>query len=75
MPNKQPSNQPDESLENPMRSRSLGIALGVTELIFIAGLLLLATGSFLVFGWSGVLMAVGFGLIVMAAVNSLQEPA
>lgn len=75
MPNTQPSNQPDESLENPMRSRSLGIALGVTELIFIAGLLLLATGLFLVLDWPGVLMAVGFGLIVMAAVNSLQEPA
>lgn len=58
--------QPDKSLELPMRSRSLSIALGVTEYLFITGLILLAVGLFYQFGF-GVASAVCGGVLVVTA--------
>lgn len=65
--------QPDESLETPMRSRSLGIALGVTEYLFIAGLILLAVGLLLTYGFGVSLLGCGGVLIFTAFYNAKQE--
>lgn len=51
--------KPDDSLETSNKTRSLGIAFGVTELLFIAGILLLATGVTLVFGYEWALITSG----------------
>lgn len=56
-----PNNKPGDPSETSNTTRSLGIALGVTELLFLIGITLLATGTALVFGF-------GYGLIVTGAV-------
>lgn len=56
-----PKLKPDDPLETSNTARSLGIALGVTEYLFLAGIVLLATGTVLVFGF-------GYGLIVTGSV-------
>lgn len=61
-----PNNKPGDSLETSNHARSLGIALGVTELLFIAGITLLATGIWLEFG-AGYALAVSGGLMVYTA--------
>jgi hypothetical protein len=63
--------QPVESLDTPMRSRSLNIVLGVTEYLFIAGFVLLAVGLFLKFGFACSLIGCGFVLIVTAVVDAV----
>jgi len=66
------SNKPGDSLDKPFNtSRSLGIALGVSELLFIAGILLLAFGVFLTFGvgWS---LAVTGGVLIITAFYNAQ---
>lgn len=52
--------KPDDPLEASNTTRPLGIVLGVKEYLFIAGIILLATGTTLVFGF-------GYGLIVSGA--------
>lgn len=65
-----PKTKPEESLENPNSSRSLGVALGVTECFFILGLLLLAYGIFLTFGVAWSLTSTGAILIFSAFYNA-----
>jgi hypothetical protein len=62
--------QPDGPLENQNNSRSLGIALGVTEYIFILGLLLLASGIYLSFGLGPALISTGCVLIFAGFYNA-----
>lgn len=66
-----PNRKPDDPLEPSMRSRSLGIALGVTEFLFIAGLVLLAPGVTLVFGYGWTLIICG-GILVCTAFYNAQ---
>jgi cytochrome c biogenesis protein CcdA len=63
--------RPEESLEHPKHSRSLGIALGVTEYLFILGLLTLATGISLVFGGEWAAIVIGAVMIVTAFYNAM----
>lgn len=63
--------QPEQSTENPTSVKSLGSPLGITEYIFILGLLFLATGSFLVFGVEISLLIIGSALVVTAWINAL----
>lgn len=65
-----PKMMPEESLIHPNRSRSLGIALGATEVIYLLGLVLLATGSALVFGFEIALMVAGGVMILTAFYNA-----
>lgn len=63
--------KPGDSLDKPfMRMRSLGIALGVSEILFIAGILLLAVGVFLTFGVGWSLTVTGGVLISTAFYNA-----
>ncbi|MBN8654822.1 MAG: hypothetical protein J0M11_03730 [Anaerolineae bacterium] len=65
-------NKPGDSLDKPFNtSRSLGEALGVSELLFIAGILLLAFGVFLNFGVGWSLTVTGGVLILIAFYNAL----
>jgi cytochrome c biogenesis protein CcdA len=64
---------PEETLKKPIRSRSLGISLGVTEIFFLLGLLTLAAGSYLAFSWAGALISTGVCFVVTAWVNALQD--
>lgn len=61
-----PNLQPEQALKNQNSSRSLGIALGATEIIFLLGLCFLATGSWLVFGGPVTVLVVGAVLVVTA---------
>lgn len=61
---------PGDSLETLQRARSLGIALGVTELLFLAGITLLAVGVFVVFGIGWSLTVTGGALIFTAFYNA-----
>ena len=58
--------KPDDPLEPSNTARSLSIALGVTEYLFLAGIVLLATGTALVFGFGWRLIVTG-ALLVFAA--------
>lgn len=58
--------KPEEPHENQEKSRSLGIALGVTEFIYLLGVLLLATGAWLVFGFGWALLITGAVFVVSA---------
>ena len=58
--------KPDDSLDTSNMSRSLGIALGVQDFMFIAGILLLAVGLFFCFGWGEAALGVGLALLVTA---------
>lgn len=68
-----PDLKPDDSLEPSMRSRSLGIALGVTELLFIAGIALLASGLWLEYGLGVCLWVSGAVVIAAAFFNSADD--
>lgn len=64
---------PGQSSENnSTHKRSLGIALGVTEFLFLVGLVLLATGVSLEFSIPYGLMAGGVVMIVAAFYNAAQ---
>lgn len=65
--------KPGESLETPMRSRSLGIALGVTEYLFISGLILLAVGLFYWFGLAVACAVCGGVLVVTAWIDAVVD--
>ena len=65
--------QPEKSLETPMRSRSLGIALGVTEYLFITGLILLAVGLFLKFGFDVACAVCGGALVITAWIDAVVD--
>lgn len=62
--------KPEDSLETPQPLRSLGIALGVSEFLFLAGILLLAIGVFVTFGAGWSLTVTGGVLIVTAFYNA-----
>lgn len=64
-----PNKKTDDSLETSNTTRSLGIALGVTEFLFIAGIALLSTGLTLVFGYEWALMVCGGVLLGTAFYN------
>lgn len=64
------SNKPGRSSDSLMRLRSLGIALGVTEYLFIVGIFLLATGCVLVFGFGVALMVIGSVILATAFYNA-----
>jgi len=64
------SEQSTENNKNP--SRSLGIALGVTEFLFLVGLVLLTTGVSLAFSIAHALWVCGAVLIVAAFYNAGQ---
>ena len=64
---------PEQTLEKPNRSRSLGITLGATEVFFLLGLATLAAGSYLAFSWAGALISIGVCLVVTAWVNAMQD--
>lgn len=68
-----PNQKPEDSLDTPMRSRSLGVALGVTELLFIAGILLLAIGCWLLFGGPWTVFVVGAVLVVTSWLMQFAE--
>lgn len=59
-----PNKKPDESLEPSNTSRSLGVALGVQDFMFIAGFLLLAVGLVPTFGWAITAAVLGAVLVV-----------
>jgi hypothetical protein len=65
---------PGETLNQPKKvSRSLGISLGVTEVMYLLGLLSLATGISLTFGPAWALIAVGAVLLVTAFRNAAER--
>jgi hypothetical protein len=59
-----PNKKPEETLEQPKYSRSLGIALGATEIVFLLGLCLLAASLVLVFGFAIAGVVIGAVLVV-----------
>ena len=64
---------PEQSPEKNIRpARSLGIALGVTEILFLAGLGLLATGVSLAYSVPHALMICGALLVFSAFYNAGQ---
>lgn len=66
--------KPERDLNKPNHSQSLSrAALGVTELFFLLGLILLASGVWVLFGWPYVLIALGVSLIVTANVMQFGE--
>jgi hypothetical protein len=65
------NSKPDDPLAPPEPARSLGIiALGVTEYLFLLGVVLLAAGLWLVFGFPAALIGVGAVLIGAAFYNA-----
>lgn len=65
------NSKPEETLDKPSGSRSLGgFALGATEYFFLLGLILLAAGVWLVFGVGWCLVVVGVLLIAVAFYNA-----
>jgi len=65
--------KPGESLETPMRSRSLNIVLGVTEYLFIAGFVMLAVGLFYWFGFSVACTVCGGALVITAWIDAVVD--
>lgn len=63
---------PETTLNKPTRSRSLGISLGVTEWIYLLGLLCLAAGISLAVGIEWALTVVGL-LMIRTAENNARE--
>ena len=64
---------PEQSLEKNIKpARSLGIALGVTEILFLAGLGLLATGVSLAYSPAHALIVCGVLLVIAAFYNAGQ---
>lgn len=61
-----PKTKSEETLDTQNNSRSLGIALGATEIVFLLGLVLLTTGSLLVFGVQFSVFLIGAVLVVSA---------
>ena len=53
-----------------MRTRSLGIALGVSEILFIAGISFLAIGIFVNYGIGWSLTVTGAALVFTAFYNA-----
>jgi hypothetical protein len=64
---------PEKTPQTPTHSRSLGISLGVTEVIHLLGLLLLATGISLVVGIEWALIVVGLFMIRTAENNATER--
>jgi hypothetical protein len=60
-------------IKNNKPARSLGIALGVDEYIYLAGLCSLAAGSFLRWSLDGALISIGVCLVVTSLINSLAD--
>lgn len=64
---------PEATLNQPKKvSRSLGISLGVTEVIYLLGLTCLATGLSLAIGIEWALIVVGL-FLVRTAENNARE--
>lgn len=63
----------DDSLETSNGSRSLSIALGVQDYLFIAGIILLSSGVTLVFGWVWMLIVLGSVFVVTGWLMNFAE--
>ena len=63
---------PEQPLPQPKTSRSLGLSLGVTEWIYLLGLLCLAAGISLAVGIEWALTVVGL-LMIRTAENNARE--
>jgi hypothetical protein len=68
-----PNAMPEQTPKTNIVSRTLGISLGVTEWIFLLGLVLLATGMSLAIGIDWALMVVGLFLIRTAENNARER--
>jgi hypothetical protein len=64
---------PEETLNQSKVSRSFAIGIGVTEIIYLLGLLALATGICLAFGIAWALIAVGGVLLFTAFQNAAER--
>lgn len=64
---------PDRTPDTKQNSRSLSIALGVTEWIFLLGLALLAAGISLLVGFKWALVVTGLYLLRVAETNARER--
>lgn len=62
---------PEQPSQNPSVKRSLGISLGVSEVFFLAGFVLLAIGIFSLYGMAAMSAACGAVLVITSWVNTL----
>lgn len=59
--------------ENTKPAGSFGVAIGLDEILYLAGLALLTAGSFLAFSWAGAMISSGVTLLITSLVNKAQE--
>jgi Flp pilus assembly protein TadB len=58
--------QPEQPTNHTKSSRSFGISIGVTEFVFLLGIVLLAAGVFSAFGFVWTVIVIGATLVVSA---------